>query len=93
MSSQTSILRKQWKAYIRAGGIILCALCGEPVPASVTKGNRVSNGGKGNITVDHKIPRAQGGSDRRENLQPAHQRCNWERADRPLVVLTKNVVS
>lgn len=33
----------------------------------------------GDWTVDHVIPRAVGGTDRRENLVLAHRRCNGTR--------------
>lgn len=34
------------------------------------------------MTIDHIIPRAQGGSDTLDNLQLAHEGCNYRKADR-----------
>jgi 5-methylcytosine-specific restriction endonuclease McrA len=33
------------------------------------------------FTADHVIPRAAGGSDRMDNLVPAHMRCNRAKSD------------
>ena len=39
-------------------------------------------------SVDHVIPRAQGGPDTIANLQPMHLRCNIQRGNRPLPLRT-----
>jgi 5-methylcytosine-specific restriction endonuclease McrA len=49
-----------------------CALCDEPVPPSQIH----------SLTLDHKRPRAHGGSDGVFNLQAAHYKCNHDKADR-----------
>lgn len=36
----------------------------------------------GATTVDHVIPRAQGGPSTWENCVAAHEKCNWDKADR-----------
>jgi len=42
---------------------------------------------KQNHTLDHVIPRAQGGGQLgRQNLMPCCQACNWTKADKPLLV-------
>jgi 5-methylcytosine-specific restriction endonuclease McrA len=33
------------------------------------------------LTIDHIVPLAVGGSDRLDNLQPAHRMCNVEKGD------------
>lgn len=43
-----------------------CAFCGLP----------------GATTVDHVVPRAQGGLSTWENCVAAHEKCNWDKADR-----------
>lgn len=47
-----------------------CCLCGEPVDMAIASPDRLSP------SIDHIVPRAHGGSDRRENLQLAHRGCN-----------------
>lgn len=50
-------------------------MCGEPVDMRLPLGcGRAA-------TSDHVIPRAQGGSDHRDNLQLAHHDCNQAKAD------------
>lgn len=46
-----------------------CPLCGEPI--------------RGDIHVDHRLPRAQGGSDLAGNLQATHPRCNLRKGGSP----------
>jgi 5-methylcytosine-specific restriction endonuclease McrA len=43
-----------------------CAICGDPVTA-------------GQASVDHRIPLSRGGSNRADNLQLAHKRCNFDK--------------
>ena len=40
-----------------------CGFCGQPVPLE-------------RMDIDHRLPRAVGGSDHWDNLRPAHPRCN-----------------
>lgn len=42
----------------------ICQLCGRPIDDRF------------DLTIDHKIPRANGGSDEDDNLQAAHRFCN-----------------
>ena len=37
----------------------------------------------GSYSIDHKLPKAWGGSDLRANLQPAHLGCNKSKGARP----------
>lgn len=41
-----------------------CGICGKEIPTFEE------------ATVDHKVPRSRGGSNRMDNLQLAHERCN-----------------
>jgi 5-methylcytosine-specific restriction endonuclease McrA len=36
------------------------------------------------LTLDHKVPKAQGGKDRMDNLVTACKRCNQDKADRTI---------
>ena len=47
--------------YKKTNGV--CYLCDKFVPL-------------GSFTIDHKIPKAKGGTDEIENLFPAHHKCN-----------------
>lgn len=49
----------------RDGGI--CAICKEQFES------------KSDITLDHKTPRSEGGSDEITNLQLAHEQCNLDK--------------
>lgn len=59
-----------------------CALCGEPICWTVPPGSLRS------VSVDHRKPRAAGGTDMLANLQLAHVQCNqvkgaeWEGTSR-----------
>lgn len=50
-----------------------CHLCGQRVS------DRPWSGQPDDATVDHLVPRSEGGSDKLSNLALAHNRCNWER--------------
>lgn len=62
-------IKEGWKDQMRAGKIIYCALCGNPISIGGDKG-------LGNLTVDHIIPACRGGTLRLDNVQPAHSKCN-----------------
>lgn len=69
MPSRSRIIKEHWKRKMRAGVVIHCTLCGDPI----------SLGGEkylGSITVDHIIPKSCGGTYRMDNVQPAHMKCN-----------------
>lgn len=54
-----------------------CHLCG--LPMSIYHPNHPLG-----ATIDHLIPRSQGGNNDISNLKLAHKRCNEARADAPL---------
>lgn len=52
-----------------------CYYCGEPFYWGHNAAHPLA------FTADHVIPRAAGGSDRMDNLVPAHMRCNRAKSD------------
>ncbi len=54
-----------------------CWLCHKPIDLALAYPH------PGRISVDHVIPRSQGGTDSLANLRPAHLRCNEQRGARP----------
>ncbi len=72
-SYQTARLR--WLKEIREGKIILCALCGEPIP------RRATEHPKGRLSVDHIVPKSRGGHNGHDNYQPTHMWCNKEKGN------------
>ena len=53
-----------------------CAYCGLPIDLNAPKSAPLS------FTVDHVVPVSAGGSDRMDNLVPAHYRCNIAKSDK-----------
>jgi 5-methylcytosine-specific restriction endonuclease McrA len=53
-----------------------CHLCGKKVP------DRSYRARDKDPTIDHIIPRSEGGDHTRANVALAHNRCNWEKAAR-----------
>lgn len=49
---------------------MVCALCGKPIES------------ESELTVDHIIPRAMGGSTTYENCQLAHKECNFRKGNK-----------
>jgi 5-methylcytosine-specific restriction endonuclease McrA len=52
-----------------------CAICGEPIDPALRYPHKRS------LSVDHRTPRVNGGSDDPSNLRPTHLRCNLSRGD------------
>lgn len=59
----------------RDGPALACWLCGKPI-------DQYARGAFG-LALDHVVPRSMGGRDELENIEPAHQRCNTSRGNRP----------
>jgi len=70
--------RPLWKAriYYRDKGI--CQLCQKPIDLTIAYPNPMS------YSIDHKIPRSQGGSHNQSNLQATHLICNTKRGNKPI---------
>jgi 5-methylcytosine-specific restriction endonuclease McrA len=64
------------RVYLKNSGI--CGICNQHINSSVAYPDPMS------LSIDHIIPRSQGGSHKIENLQPAHLVCNINRQDKPL---------
>ena len=54
----------------------VCAYCGMPIDYDAPPSSPLA------FTADHVVPVHAGGSDRMENLVPAHARCNRAKSDR-----------
>ncbi|WP_219724414.1 HNH endonuclease [Glutamicibacter arilaitensis] len=54
----------------------LCHLCRKPIDPAMK--------GKQGLSLDHVLPRSQGGQNTIENLRPSHLLCNSRRGDRPI---------
>jgi len=67
-----------WKAriYYRDKGI--CQLCLKTIDLTIEYPNPIS------YSLDHKIPRSQGGTHNQSNLQAAHLICNSKRGNKPI---------
>lgn len=81
MANRLSKIRQRYINRINSGEVLLCGICNYPVVAKAKGKDRIIDGGLGAVTVDHIIPKARGGTNRIENLQPAHLKCNYEKAD------------
>ena len=59
-----------------------CALCGTPMLRNRFEAPHARVWAKQRATIDHVIPRSKGGTDRPDNLQLAHARCNKIKGNR-----------
>lgn len=56
----------------------LCWICKEPM--TLDKGG-TKHGGPNFATIDHNVPKAEGGANVESNYRLAHRRCNSDRGD------------
>nr|WP_168698771.1 HNH endonuclease signature motif containing protein [Gordonia paraffinivorans] len=73
---RSSTLRDRHRRII-ARGQPPCAICNQPIDYTIPYPDPDS------FVVDHKTPFAHGGKDTLDNKQPAHNRCNRIKSDRP----------
>ena len=73
-ASKTPLLKA--RIFYRDKG--LCQLCQQPIDLTLTYPNPMM------FSVDHIVPRSQGGSHKLDNLQAAHLICNSRRGDKPI---------
>lgn len=64
------------RVYFKNDGI--CGICNQPIDLRIKYPDLMS------YSIDHIVPRSQGGSHSFTNLQPAHLGCNAKRGDKPL---------
>ncbi len=57
-----------------------CTICGEALDRHLRDFNHPRY-----VTFDHITPRSAGGTDKQDNLRLAHQQCNRERGNDPLI--------
>ena len=60
----------------------LCAVCGKLMLANRYEAPHATIWAKHRATLDHIVPKSKGGSDRRDNLQLVHARCNKIKGNR-----------
>lgn len=71
--------RKQLLAYLVERDGDECAICGRNVDLTLKSGTQGSRQGP---SIDHLVPRSQGGTDDLSNLRLAHWGCNQQRGNR-----------
>lgn len=69
MASRTTLIRKRYIQQFHEYGFLLCGICGLGISSA------------NDISVDHILPKSKKGSNRVENLQPAHKVCNEKKAN------------
>lgn len=69
MASRVSIVRGQFVKLMSQGIKINCGICNNPIEYTWE------------LTVDHVQPKSRGGSNRVDNLQPAHMTCNQKKGN------------
>jgi 5-methylcytosine-specific restriction endonuclease McrA len=73
MGSRNNHQRKAMFRYLRSIGGAYCGICGEKMNLLCARTDPEG------ATIDHIVPRAEGGTDSRSNLRLAHKRCNENR--------------
>ena len=66
--------RRQLLARVRAEGLV-CHICGGAIDVTLDRRDAMS------FTADHMVPLARGGDLVKNELRPAHLRCNARRGD------------
>jgi len=74
--------RRRIAARVKAGAP--CAFCGQPINLTLGYPHPQS------FVVDHRTPTSLGGSDRYDQLRPAHNACNRQRSNLPDGTVRRN---
>ena len=77
---------------VRRGMVVTCSLCGFPItlggrmPGEGARGRVGAGRGGGALQVDHRVPRAEGGSlTDPSNMAPAHAICNQRKGQATMI--------
>lgn len=60
----------------------LCAFCGKTMLSNRFEAPHATVWARNRATIDHIQPKSKGGTDRRDNLQLVHARCNKIKGNR-----------
>lgn len=71
----STLTTEEWKEVVKIHEYI-CHVCGERVSLEINSPLRIS--------LDHVVPLSRGGDNTKENVLPAHRRCNQSRNDMTL---------
>lgn len=74
MSARSTALN-EWRDLLANGQKLICGICKFPITDSL-------DSPLGQLTADHIMPIKLGGGSARNNLQPAHQKCNSFKGDK-----------
>jgi 5-methylcytosine-specific restriction endonuclease McrA len=72
---ESTLTREEWENVVkeRCG---ICHVCGSPISYEI--------GSPDTLSLDHLLPMSRGGSNNKENVAPAHRRCNQNRTNMTL---------
>lgn len=68
----STLTREEWAEVVKAHDFV-CHVCGEKISLQL--------GSSETLSLDHIIPMSRGGNNSKENVAPAHRRCNQNRTD------------
>lgn len=71
----------EYRADLAAGEEVLCGICHLPIHLEDSFKGFTGTPFLGELTIDHILPVKHGGRARRDNLQPAHKKCNSYKGD------------
>jgi 5-methylcytosine-specific restriction endonuclease McrA len=66
----STLTREEWEYVVKQTGFI-CHVCGDVVSLEI--------GSQETLSLDHIVPMSRGGANVKENVAPAHRRCNQSR--------------
>jgi 5-methylcytosine-specific restriction endonuclease McrA len=72
---ESTLTREEWESVVKERGSI-CHVCGSPTSYEI--------GSPDTLSLDHLLPMSRGGNNSKENVAPAHRRCNQNRTNMTL---------